>query len=137
MSSHKNNERTLNEVTEIGPNLLPMTFAILLRFRLHSTAIISNITQAFLQMTLGKKGRDFKRFFCHRINQESDGHYHSTDFTWLPFSLTCRPFLLSTTLREHDWHKVTFLTAAILVDSNTFMDDFTAAVQNVNGEITT
>ena len=36
----------------MGTNLLPVIFAILLRFRLQVAAIISVITQAFLQLSL-------------------------------------------------------------------------------------
>ena len=58
-------------------------------------------------------------------------------FTRLPFGLTCSPFLLSATLREHaDRHKVTFPAAAPLVDSNTFMDDFAGGAENDNGAVT-
>ena len=57
-------------------------------------------------------------------------------FTWLPFGLTCSPFLLSTALREHtDRHKGTFPTAAPLVDSNTFKGDFAASAENDNSAI--
>jgi hypothetical protein len=39
--------------------------------------------------------------------------------------------LLSATLREHaDRHKVTHPMAAPLIDGNTFMDDFTAEVED-------
>ena len=52
-------------------------------------------------------------------------------FTWLPFGLTCSPSFLSAKLREHvDRHMVTFPTAAPLVDSNTFMDDFAGGAEN-------
>jgi hypothetical protein len=142
-SSHETNAPSLNEVLEMGPNLLPEILAILLRFRLHHTAIISDITQAFLQLALDEKDRDLTRFFWYRITQDSEGHYHTTDevmtyrFTRLPFGLTCSPFLLSATMREHaDRHKATFPTAAPLVDSNTFMDDFAAGAENDNGAIT-
>jgi hypothetical protein len=106
---------TLNEVLEMGPNLLPDIFTILLRFRLHFAAIISDITQAFLQLALDERDRDLTRFSWYRITQDSEGHYHTTDeiitycFTRLPFGLTCSPFLLSTALREHaERHKGTF-----------------------------
>jgi hypothetical protein len=57
-------------------------------------------------------------------------------FTPLPFGLTCSPFLLSATLREHaDRHKVTFPSAAPLIGSNTFMDDFAAGAKGDNGVI--
>jgi hypothetical protein len=59
-------------------------------------------------------------------------------FTRLPFGLTCSPFLLSATLREHaERHKATFPIVAPLIDSNTFMDDFAAGAENDNGAITT
>ena len=142
-SSHETNAPSHNEVLEMGPNLLPEIFAILLRFRLHHTAIISDITQAFLQLALDEKDRDLTRFFWYRITQDSEGHYHTMDevmtyrFTRLPFGLTCSPFLLSATLREHaDRHKATFPTAAPLIGSNTFMDDFAAGAENDNDAIT-
>ena len=142
-SSHKTNAPSLNEVLEMGPNLLPEIFTILLRFRLHPAAIISDITQAFFQLTLDEKDRDLTIFFWYRITQDSEGHHHTTDeimtyhFTRLPFGLTCSPFLLSATLREHAVrHMVTFPTAAPLVDSNTLMDDFAAGAENDNDTIT-
>ena len=144
VSSHETNAPSLNEILEMGPNLLPEILAILLRFRLHFAAIISDITQAFLQLTLHVKDRDLTRLFWYRITLDSERHYRTTEeivtyrFTRLPFRLTCSPFLLSATLREHaDRHKGTFPTAAPLVDSNTFMDDFAAGSENDNGEITT
>jgi len=130
-SSHETNAPSLNEVLAMGPNLLPEIFAILLSFRLHPASIISDITQAFLQLTLDEKDRDLTRFFWYRITKDSEGHYHTTDeimtyrFTRLPFGHTCSPLLLSTTLREHAVrHMVTLPTAAPFVDSNTFTDDF-------------
>ena len=57
-------------------------------------------------------------------------------FSRLPFGLTCSPFLLSATLREHaDRHEVIFPMAAPLIDRNTFMDDFAAGAQDDNGVI--
>jgi len=53
-SSHETNMPTLNEVLEMGPNHLLDIFMILVRFRLHFAAIISDITQAFLQLALDK-----------------------------------------------------------------------------------
>jgi hypothetical protein len=56
-SSHEANVPSLNQVLEMGPNLSPEIFAILLRFRLHHTVIISDITHAFLQLALDEKDR--------------------------------------------------------------------------------
>jgi len=90
----------------MGPNLSSEIFAILLRFRLYPTAIVSDITQAFLQLSLDEKDRDLTTFFWYKITQDSEGHYHTTDefmtyrFTRLPFGLICSPFLLSAAVRE-------------------------------------
>jgi len=141
-SSHKTNAPSLSEVLEMGPNLSPESFANLLRFRLHFAAIISDISQAFLQMALDERDRDLTRFVWYRITQESEGHYRTTDeiityrFTRLPFGLTHSPFLLSAALRENAGrHNGTIPTAAPLVDSNIFMDDFAAIAENDSGAI--
>ena len=103
-SSHVTNA-TLNEVLEMGPNLLLEIFAILPRFRLRSAVIISDVTQAFLQLALDEKDRDLTRFVCCRITEDSEGQYHTTDeimtyrFTRLPFDLNFSPFL---TVRSTD-----------------------------------
>jgi hypothetical protein len=142
-SSHEADAPSLNKALEMGPNLLPEIFAILLRFRLYPVAIASDITQAFLQLALDERDRDLTRFFWYKITRDNEGRYHTTDevmtyrFTRLPFGLTCSPFLLSAAVREHaDRHKVTFPTAAPLIDSNTFMDDFAVGAENDNDAIT-
>ena len=136
-------QRTFSdEVLEMGPNLLPEILAILLRFRLHHSAIVGDVTQAFSQLALNEEDRDLTRFFWYRTIPEDDGRYRMTDeviayrFTRLPFGLTCSPFLLAATLREHaERHKTTFTAAAPLIDKKTFMDDFAAGAENENGVI--
>jgi hypothetical protein len=124
----------------MGTNLLHGIFAILLNSDC-ITQPSSAISQAFLQLALDEKDRDLPRFVLYRITQDSEEHYHTTEefttfrFTRLPFGLTCRPFLLSKTLRKHaDKHKVTFPTAAPFRD--TFVDDLAAGAENDNGALT-
>jgi hypothetical protein len=136
-SSHEDHAPSLNDVLEMGPNLLPEISATLLRFRMHPVGIIGYIGQAFLQLSLHRRDRDLTRFFWYRIIQGEEGNYDTTReiityrFTRLPFGLTCSPFLLSATIRElADTYKAEFPTAAALVDSSTFMDDFAAGADN-------
>jgi len=90
----------LNDILEMGLNLLPKIFAMLLRFRLNPVAILRDIQQAFLQLRLDEKDRDLTRFFWYRVTREDGGHDNTTDeimcyrFTRLPFGLTCSPFIL-------------------------------------------
>ena len=142
-SSHEKDAPSLNNALEMGPNLLPELFAILLRFRLSPKAVVGDIRQAFLQLQLEEKYRDLTRFFWYHIRRDSEGHYKTTDevicyrFTRLPFGLTCSPFLLSVAVRElATKHGDDFPLAAPLVDRNTFMDDFAAGAEDDNGVIT-
>ena len=142
-STHESNAPSLNEFLEMGPNFLPEILAILLWFILHHSAIVGDITQAFLQLVLDKEGRDLIRFFWYRTTTDGEGRYHTTDevityrFTRLPFGLTYSPFVLSATLREHaESYKATFPAAAPLIDKNSFMDDFAAGAEDENGAIT-
>jgi hypothetical protein len=141
-SSHEQGASSLNDALEMGPNLLPELFAMLLRFRLPPVAITGDIHQAFLQLQLDEKDRDLTRFFWYRVTRDDRGEYITTDevisyrFTRLSFGLTCSPFLPSASVRElAETHKDTFPTAAMLVDRSTFMDDFVAGADDDNGVI--
>jgi len=110
-SSHQNNAPSLNEVMEMGPNLKPEILAILLRFRLHQSAIDGDVMQTFLQQVLDRD-RDL-------IIHEDEGRYRTTDeiitnrITRLPFGLTRSTFLLAAILREHaERHKAMFPATA-------------------------
>jgi hypothetical protein len=141
-SAHEKDSPSLNDALEMGPNLLPELFAILLRFTLGPKAIVGDIRQAFLQLQLEDKDRDLRRFFCYRIIRD-DGHYQTSDevvcyrFTRLPFCLTCSPFLLSAAVTELPTkHEDEFPLASILVDRNTYMDDFAARKEDDNDVVT-
>jgi hypothetical protein len=139
-SSHEDHAPSFNDALEMGPNLLPESLAILLRFRHYPIGIIGDISQSFLQLSLDRNYRDLTRFLWYRVTADDEGNYDTTGdvmtyrFTRLPFALTCSPFLLSTTIRElADMYKSKFPTAANFVDSSTFMDDFAAGAENDDG----
>jgi len=142
-SSHEPGSPSLNDFLEMGPNLLPEIISILLRLRLYKCAILGDVSQAFLQITLDPADRDLTRFLWYRLVPNSQGSYDTTDdvttyrFTRLPFGLTCSPFLLSATIRTlatmyHD----TYPTASALIDRNTYMDDFAASASHGDEVIT-
>jgi len=89
----------------MGPNLLPEILSVLLRFRIYECGILGDVSQAFLQITLGLTDRDLTRFLWCRVEPNSQCSYDTTDeaityrFTRLLFGLTCSPFLLSATIR--------------------------------------
>jgi hypothetical protein len=141
-SSNESDSPSLNDMLEIGPNLLPEVLATLLRFREHPVGIIGDIQQAFLHLPLDWKDRDFTRFLWYRVSQDDKGNHYTTNevvtyqFTRLPFGLTCSPFLLSATVRElAARRREEYPTASPLIDTSMFMDDFVAGTEDGNGAI--
>ena len=141
-SSHEKGAPSLNDALEMGPNLLPELFALLLRFRLSPRAIVGDIRQAFLQLQLEDKDRDLTRFFWYHVIRDDEGHYKTLNevicyrFTRLPFGLMCSPFLLSAAIRElATKYEEDFPLASALVDRNTFTDDFAAGAEDDNDVI--
>ncbi len=53
---------SLNDCLYAGPPLSPLIFDILLRFRVHSTALTGDIEKAFLNISVDPDDRDFLRF---------------------------------------------------------------------------
>ena len=61
-ASAKRDCLSLNDCLETGPSTLPQIIDILLRFRLNKIALISDIKQAFLNVSIPKLDRGFLRF---------------------------------------------------------------------------
>lgn len=104
-STSEGNSPSLNDVLEIGQNLLPEVLVTLLSFREQPVAIIGDIQQTFLQLFLDRKDRDLTPFLWFRISQDDKSNHKTNEvvicrFTRLPFVLTCSPFLLSASVRE-------------------------------------
>lgn len=138
-SSHENGSPSLNDSLESGPNLLPEVLTVLLQFRFYQYALLGDVSQAFLQLSLDSADRDLTRFFWYRVIADVNGLYHTTDevttyrFTRLPFGLTCSPFLLSATLRElATMYNKDFPTATTLINRSMYMDDFAASNKDEN-----
>ena len=132
----------LNDVLEMGPNLIPEVLANLLRFHGHPAAVIGDMQQAFLQLSLDLKDRDLTNFLWYRISKDDIGKRYTTNegvtyrFSRLHFGLTCSTFLLSTFMRESALCvEKFFLMQAPPEESNIFMDYFVAGVEDGNGAI--
>ena len=62
-ASSKTEGVSLNECLNSGPCLVPNLSDVLLRFRCHQIALISDIEKAFLQDAIAPEHRDFLRFY--------------------------------------------------------------------------
>ena len=58
----KKNNRSLNDAIHQGPTLLKDLFTVLLRFRRHPVAVVSDVSEMYLQIQVHKVDRSFFRF---------------------------------------------------------------------------
>jgi len=133
VSSSEGNSPSLNDVHEIGPNILPAVLSTPISFCGNPVAVIVDVKQAFIQLSLGQRDRDLTRFFWYRITKDDKGNHYTTHdvvtyrFTRLPLGLPCSPFLLSATVRElATMRREEYPNAAPPLDSNIFMGFFVA-----------
>ena len=95
---------SLNECLYSGPCLLPLIFAILLRLQMFPIALISDIKQAFLNIEIAEKFRDYTRFLWFDNVFSANPVVVAYRFTRVLFGLVCSPFLLNATIRHHLTH---------------------------------
>ena len=94
------NNVSLNDLLDTGPPLNPDIVEILIRFRRWPIAMTSDITKAFLQISVNKSDRDVHRFLLLAMIDGKPVVRHMR-FTQLPFGNTASPFLLNATIRHH------------------------------------
>ncbi|GFW03663.1 integrase catalytic domain-containing protein [Trichonephila clavipes] len=99
--SHQANELSLNDCLWSGPNLNPILLDVLINFKLNRVAITSNICQAFLQICLADKHKDFLRFLWTdsnpRIGEKLTLQVYR--FNRVIFGVHSSPFLLAATIK--------------------------------------
>ncbi|VDK46105.1 unnamed protein product, partial [Cylicostephanus goldi] len=102
-SAHYRNCPCLNDVLHQGPLILPNLTGVILRFRFHKIAVMSDIEKAFLQVRLQEKDRDATRcIWVRNIAQPpTEENLVIYRFTRVTFGLNASPFLLSATIDYH------------------------------------
>jgi len=127
-ASCKINGPSLNECLYSGPNLLSKIFDILFRFRLNKIGIVADIRKAFLNISIAPEHRDFLRF----IWEENDEQVIFR-FRRLVMGLTCSPFLLNGTIRQHLQKEIGKYPAEVLkrLGEDLYVDDITSGCESV------
>ncbi|VDK45702.1 unnamed protein product, partial [Cylicostephanus goldi] len=102
-SAHYKDCPCLNDVLHQGPLILPDLVGVILRFRLHRIAVMSDIEKAFLQVRLQERDRDATR--CIWVREitlpPTPDNLVVYRFTRVTFGLNASPFLLSATIDYH------------------------------------
>ena len=92
---------SLNDCLETGSNTLPQIIDILFRFRINKTALISDIKQAFLNVSFSESDRDFLRFLWVNDINSNETKIIIRTFTRVAFGTTASQFLLASAISKH------------------------------------
>lgn len=96
-SSKGKNSVSLNECLEKGPNLIELISSILLRFRKKKIGLVADIKNAFLQISVNKKDRNYLKFLWYDKNNKIVAYRHAR----VVFGVSCSPFLLGAVIYLH------------------------------------
>ena len=100
-ASARSNGPSLNDCLYAGPTFGQNIMDILLRFRIHRVAVISDIEKAFLMVSVSEEDRDALRFlWIHDINAQLP-RLVIMRFARVVFGVSASPFLLNATIRRH------------------------------------
>ena len=100
-ASTKENGLSLNDCLHTGPKFGQNILDILLRFRIHQTALMADIEKAFLMISVNKKDRDVLRFLWVSDPYQDPPEVQVFRFTRVVFGVVSSPFLLNSTIRHH------------------------------------
>ncbi|GFU37053.1 uncharacterized protein NPIL_601421 [Nephila pilipes] len=96
-AAHEEGQYSLIDCLKTGINLYPNLFELLIKFRENAVAYITDIRQAFLQISIDTEDRRFTRFFwTENLNSNK---IIVLNFTRVFFGLTPSPYLLAATLK--------------------------------------
>ena len=91
----------MNECLYKGPQLTPLVFDILLRFRAQVIALTADIEKAFHQISVDNDDRDYLRFLWLDNIFSDQPTITRNRFARVIFGVTSSPFCLNSTIRKH------------------------------------
>ena len=124
-ASAKSDGPSLNKCLYKDPQLTPLVFDILIRFRSFAIALTSDIEKAFLQININENERDYLRFpWFDNVFSDSPKVVRNR-FARVIFGVTSSPFLLNQTIRKHVQSYEFDIDFVNIVLNSLYVDDFT------------
>ena len=117
---------SLNDALEKGPNLLPLLWGILLRFRIGKVGIVGDLEKAFLQLSLHDEDRNVCCFLWLNPQGEIEVYRYKKVF----FGAKSSPFLLQVVLKQHLESFINESEMASQLLRNLYMDDPVNSMEN-------
>ena len=100
-ASAKTSKPALNECLYAGPKFGQNIMDIMLRFRVHKVAVVTDIEKAFLMVAVAPDDRDVLRFLWVDDVTKQDPNVVVFRFTRVMFGVSSSPFLLNATIKHH------------------------------------
>ena len=123
---------SLSDLILPGPKLQRELPAVLLRFRRRPVALICDIAEMYLQITLAVEDRPFHRFLWHT----KTGEQATYEFQRVVFGVNASPFLAQHVSRVNAEKSSQYPRVAESLLSSTYMDDSMDSVDIVDEAIT-
>jgi len=96
-------------------------------------ALIADIQQAFLNIEIAEKDRDFLRFLWKSNPTDADSKTIIYRFLRVVFGLTCSPFLLNATIKHHlETYELVFPEAVNVLKDDFYVDNLATGVDSAN-----
>ena len=110
---------SLNDCLEKGPNLTPLIFNVLLKFRTHKIGITSDVEKAFHQIIINPEDRDMLRMLWFENVNSTQREIVQYRFCRLVFGLTPSPrshSISSASVQGKSYTSSTIFTRYLYVD---------------------
>lgn len=132
-SAHEVGSPSLNDCLLPGPNLNPDLLTVLVRFRFHPIAFMSDITKAFLQISIAEEDRDVLRFLWLTGSPDDENtNLRVLRMARVVFGVTSSPFLLAATIRKHlEKYQASHSQVINTLKDSLYVDDFIASSSSV------
>ena len=131
-SASSNDDPSLNDCLQVGPNLIPKLFNVLIQFRCHQVTLVADIEKAFLMVSIVEEDRDMLRFLWLK-----DPLMLHSEIVWLRFArpvfgLKPSPAILRAVISLHlAKYRCEYLQLVDRIDQSLYVDDLVSGGANV------
>ena len=132
-SASSHDSISINDCLQVGPNLIPKLFDVMLRFRFHQISLVVDIEKAFLMVGVREEDRDMLRFLWLKESFKLDSEVVSYRFTRLVFGLRPSPAVLGAVIEQHvQKYRSEYPQIVDLIDHSLYIDDLVSGSANVS-----
>ena len=129
--------KSLNNHLLCGKNNLPEIPRLLMKFRTHEVACVTDVSAMFNRLLLKESDTEFLRFyFCLERPTSKNGKVNLISFRnrVLPFGIKCAPYLATYLLQKHaeKYLNGPLRKAAMFIITSTYMDDTSFGASTVD-----